>query len=56
MIPGALHRILPGTGHACCIEDPAGFDALVETFLAEQELMPPLTPAPEAEGAPAKGF
>ncbi|MBI4634057.1 MAG: alpha/beta fold hydrolase [Deltaproteobacteria bacterium] len=40
MIPGAVHRILPGTGHACCIEDPAGFDALVEAFLTEHGLMP----------------
>ena len=27
MIPGAKHVVLPGTGHACCIEDPAAFDA-----------------------------
>lgn len=40
MIPGAVHRILPGTGHACCIEDPAGFDSLVEAFLTEHGLMP----------------
>jgi pimeloyl-ACP methyl ester carboxylesterase len=29
----ANHKILPGTGHACCIEDPAGFDRLVIDFL-----------------------
>ncbi len=40
MIPGAIHRILPKTGHACCIEDPAGFDALVSEFLSSQGLMP----------------
>jgi 3-oxoadipate enol-lactonase len=52
MIPGAVHRILPGTGHACCIEDPAGFDALVEAFLTGQGLMPPLTPPQTAEESP----
>ena len=40
LIPGAAHRILPGTGHACCIEDPAGFDALVMDFLKSRGLMP----------------
>ncbi len=43
MIPGAIHKILPKTGHACCIEDPAGFDALVAEFLGSQGLMPTLT-------------
>lgn len=42
LIPGASHKILPGTGHACCIEDPAGFDALVIAFLEDRGLMPPL--------------
>lgn len=42
LIPGARHKILPGTGHACCIEDPAGFDALVIAFLEERGLMPAL--------------
>lgn len=32
-IPGATHVVLPGTGHACCIEDPAAFDAVVRGFL-----------------------
>ncbi|HXG53076.1 MAG TPA: alpha/beta hydrolase [candidate division Zixibacteria bacterium] len=41
LIPGAVHRVLPGTGHACCIEDPAGFDALVIEFLRDRGLMPP---------------
>ena len=40
LVPGAEHRILPGTGHACCIEDPAGFDALVIEFLKKRGLMP----------------
>jgi 3-oxoadipate enol-lactonase len=40
LIPGAVHKILPSTGHACCIEDPAGFDAIVIEFLRGQKLMP----------------
>jgi pimeloyl-ACP methyl ester carboxylesterase len=42
LIPGAQHKILPGTGHACCIEDPAGFDRLVIDFLRSHGLMPRL--------------
>jgi 3-oxoadipate enol-lactonase len=42
LIPGAVHKILPGTGHACCLEDPAGFDALLIEFLQSQNLMPTL--------------
>ena len=40
LVPGAEHRVLGGTGHACCIEDPAGFDALVIDFLKSRGLMP----------------
>ena len=40
MIPGAVHKIVPGAGHACCIEDPGMFDALVMEFLAENGLWP----------------
>jgi pimeloyl-ACP methyl ester carboxylesterase len=40
LVPGAVHRVLPGTGHACCIEDPAGFDRLVLDFLDSRALMP----------------
>jgi hypothetical protein len=40
--PGAVHKVLPGTGHACCLEDPAGFDALVIDFLQARKLMPDL--------------
>jgi pimeloyl-ACP methyl ester carboxylesterase len=40
LVPGAVHRVLPGTGHACCIEDPAGFDRLVIDFLESRGLMP----------------
>jgi 3-oxoadipate enol-lactonase len=42
LVPGAVHRMLPGTGHACCIEDPAGFDAAVLEFLGARGLLPPL--------------
>jgi 3-oxoadipate enol-lactonase len=40
LIPGAVHKILPKTGHACNIEDPAGFDAIVVDFLRSHHLMP----------------
>ena len=40
LIPGAVHKILPATGHACNIEDPAGFDELVIEFLKSHNLMP----------------
>jgi len=40
LIPGAVHKILPNTGHACNLEDPAGFDALVRDFLRANDLMP----------------
>jgi pimeloyl-ACP methyl ester carboxylesterase len=33
LIPGCKHVVIPGTGHACCIEDPAAFDAAVAAFL-----------------------
>jgi pimeloyl-ACP methyl ester carboxylesterase len=42
LAPGAVHKVLPATGHACCIEDPAGFDALVIDFLKSHRLMPKL--------------
>jgi 3-oxoadipate enol-lactonase len=40
LIPGAMHKILPKTGHACCIEDPAGFDEFVIEFLRANRLLP----------------
>ena len=40
LIAGAVHKILPETGHACCIEDPAGFDAIVIDFLKQHGLFP----------------
>ena len=42
LVPFAVHEVLPGTGHACCIEDPAGFDRLVLDFLQMHKLMPKL--------------
>jgi 3-oxoadipate enol-lactonase len=33
LIPGARHVVIPRTGHACCIEDPAAFDQVVIDFL-----------------------
>jgi 3-oxoadipate enol-lactonase len=42
LVPGAVHKVLPDTGHACCIEDPAGFDRLVMDFLQSRGLMPSL--------------
>jgi pimeloyl-ACP methyl ester carboxylesterase len=43
LIPGAVHKVLPNTGHACCIEDPAAFDAAVVEFLDSHGLMPRLS-------------
>jgi len=40
LIPGAEHKVLPNTGHACNIEDPAGFDQFVIDFLKSHNLMP----------------
>jgi pimeloyl-ACP methyl ester carboxylesterase len=40
LIPGAEHFVLKNTGHACCIEDPTGFDAAVIAFLRRNRLVP----------------
>jgi pimeloyl-ACP methyl ester carboxylesterase len=40
LIPHAEHRILPGTGHCCFLEDPGNFNALVQAFLARNGLWP----------------
>jgi pimeloyl-ACP methyl ester carboxylesterase len=40
LIPHAEHKILPGTGHCCFLEDPARFNALVQDFLARNGLWP----------------
>jgi 3-oxoadipate enol-lactonase len=33
-IPNARHELIPACGHACCLEDPTRFDAILEPFLA----------------------
>jgi len=40
LIKHAEHRILPGTGHCCFLEDPARFDELVRDFLVGNKLWP----------------
>jgi len=40
LVPGAEHFVLPATGHACCIEDPATFDARMMQFLSDHKLLP----------------
>ena len=37
-IPGAAHRIIPGAGHLCCLENPAAFDRAVLAFIDGQDL------------------
>ena len=37
-IPGAAHAVISGAGHACNIENPAAFDAVVVPFLAARGL------------------
>jgi 3-oxoadipate enol-lactonase len=34
-IAGAEHHVIPGAGHACCLEDPAAFDEVVMRFLMQ---------------------
>ena len=46
ILPHGRHVMIPGSGHACCLEDPAAFDAAVIEFLKAEKLMPTL-------GAPA---
>jgi 3-oxoadipate enol-lactonase len=36
-IAGAEHRMIPGAGHACCLEDPATFDEHVLVFLEKHK-------------------
>jgi 3-oxoadipate enol-lactonase len=40
LIPHAEHKILPGTGHCCFLEDPGSFNALVREFLLRNGLWP----------------
>jgi pimeloyl-ACP methyl ester carboxylesterase len=38
-IAGAEYRMIPGAGHACCLEDPATFDANVLAFLEKHKFL-----------------
>jgi 3-oxoadipate enol-lactonase len=38
-IAGAEHHVIPGAGHACCLEDPATFDDHVLTFLSKHKFL-----------------
>ncbi len=40
MIAGAIHRVIPKTGHACCLEDPMAFDEIVIDFLKTHGFVP----------------
>jgi pimeloyl-ACP methyl ester carboxylesterase len=40
LIRDSEHKILPGTGHCCFIEDPENFNALVQAFLENHNLWP----------------
>ena len=40
LVPGAEHHMLPGAGHACCLEDPAAFNARAMAFLSKYGLLP----------------
>lgn len=37
-IRGAVHRIIPESGHLCCLENPAAFDRAVRDFLDGQAM------------------
>ncbi|MFM1816816.1 MAG: hypothetical protein RLZ98_3511 [Pseudomonadota bacterium] len=39
LFPHIAQKILPGTGHCCMLEDPAGFDRLVIDFIETNGLM-----------------
>lgn len=39
-IAGAIHRMIPKTGHACCLEDPMAFDEIVIDFLKTHGFVP----------------
>jgi pimeloyl-ACP methyl ester carboxylesterase len=42
LIAQAEHKILPDTGHCCFLEDPASFEAVVQSFLLRNNLWPSL--------------
>ena len=45
LIAQAEHKIIPGAGHCCFLEDPATFATLVQDFLAPQSSLAGLRPA-----------
>ena len=40
LIPHSEHKIIPGAGHCCFLEDPAAFEKLVRDFLLRNRLWP----------------
>jgi pimeloyl-ACP methyl ester carboxylesterase len=40
LISQAEHKIIPGAGHCCFLEDPASFDVLLRDFLQRNRLWP----------------
>ena len=40
LLSHAEHKVIPGTGHCCFLEDTASFDALVRNFLRQNNLWP----------------
>jgi 3-oxoadipate enol-lactonase len=38
-IAGAEHQMIPGAGHACCLEDPVSFDANILAFLEKHKFL-----------------
>ncbi|MGE0650939.1 MAG: alpha/beta fold hydrolase [Alphaproteobacteria bacterium] len=42
LLPRGRHVMIPGAGHACCLEDPVAVDTAVLDFLRAEKLMPAL--------------
>lgn len=38
-IARAEHHVIPGAGHACCLEDPAAFDEIIMRFLEKNRFI-----------------
>ena len=38
-IAGAAHHVIPGAGHACCLEDPTIFDEIILAFLRKHNFI-----------------
>ena len=43
LIDDARHAVIDDAGHLCCLEDPATFDRIAETFLRDNGLYPDLS-------------